>query len=53
MASNPFHSARESLIALFDENRKKVRELNLNVPLNVKPFAFNTNVNNILIFFCR
>ncbi|OAD58928.1 Telomerase-binding protein EST1A [Eufriesea mexicana] len=23
MASNPFHSARESLIALFDENRKK------------------------------
>lgn len=25
MASNPFHSARESLITLFDENRKKVR----------------------------
>lgn len=24
MASNPLHSARESLIALFDENRKKV-----------------------------
>ncbi|KAI4500592.1 hypothetical protein M0802_004184 [Mischocyttarus mexicanus] len=23
MASNPFHSARESLLALFDENRKK------------------------------
>lgn len=24
MASNPFHSAKESLVSLFDENRKKV-----------------------------
>ncbi|XP_070165701.1 telomerase-binding protein EST1A isoform X4 [Polyergus mexicanus] len=27
MASNPFHSARESLIALFDENRKKYESI--------------------------
>lgn len=24
MSSNPFHSARESLLSLFEENRKKV-----------------------------
>jgi len=37
MASNPFHSARESLIGLFDENRKKVRKL---IKRIVEPFVF-------------
>jgi protein SMG6 len=26
MASNPFHSAKESLVSLFDENRKKYEQ---------------------------
>lgn len=31
MASNPFQTARESLLSLFDENRKKVCKLKINL----------------------
>lgn len=53
MASNPFHSARESLITLFDENRKKVKKLIKYIKYIVKSFVFLLTLIIILIFFCR
>jgi len=41
MASNPFQSARESLVSLFDENRKKVRSLYLSPSRNLINFFFH------------
>ena len=46
MASNPFQSARESLVSLFDENRKKV-----NKPTPPPTLQFLL-INNLFFFNC-
>jgi hypothetical protein len=48
MASNPFPSARESLITMFDENRKKVNKNFYYLRIEFKIYL-NYIFNNILV----